>query len=218
MMVKAVDLINSLISRVKELFNLKNFTQLISDVLGKEYDKGLNEVELDLDMNLTPSSDKKEDIILTGVETIGDFDSQMTDKLKTELMRGIASGDTNTMIKKRIIGFFGKKPNQSKFNWNDRLNTILRTERNRAVNAGKFFAAKDSGLQGLRKYLDVIVDDRTSNICLAEHRKYGDEDKSIPMDKPFTVRAGNKTYTAMFPPFHPNCRTEMRIDSSKVKR
>lgn len=215
---KAIDLVNSLITSVKKLFNLERYNQLVKDVISKEYRKGLEESEEQLDMNFTVEPERENDIVLLSQEQIKGFDEEMTKKLKEELMRGIVNNDDNRMIKKKLIDFFSNKPNVTKFNWNDRLNTILRTERTRANNKGRFDGAIQSNIKGLRKYLSVIVDDRTSDICLEENQKYGSVEQSIPMDEPFVVRVNNKTYSAMFPPFHPNCRTEIMIDTSRVER
>ena len=62
------------------------------------------------------------------------------------------------------------------------------------------------------------MDDRTSDICKEEHKKYGSVEQSIPLDQEFSVSVKNKTFKFMMPPFHPNCRTIVKIDTSKVKK
>ena len=215
---KPSDLVNYLVDRVRVLFGLEQFSDIIRNTAIKEYRKGIEKVEEELDLNVLIDPENENSLADLSVGLIKDFDEEMTTKLKKELQIAIASGDSNAMIKKKLIGFFSSKPNTSKFNWNDRLNTILRTERSRAENKGKLDAAVNSEIPGLRKYLSVVMDDRTSEICRAEHRKYGSPEQSIPMDKPFVVTVGNKTYTAMSPPFHQNCRSEIMIDTSRVKR
>lgn len=217
-MVKPTELIEYLMNRVRVLFGLEKYTELIKDTVSKDYQQGLENVEKELDLNILPDKESVNDLITLSIEQIKDFDQEMTNKLKSELMRGIASGDSNAMVKKRLIGFFSNKPNSSKFNWNDRLNMMLRTERARALNKGTLDGANKSEIKGLRKWVDVVVDDRTSDICMQEFAKYGSPDKSIPLDEPFVVRVKNKTYTAMSPPFHPSCRSELRIDTSGAER
>ena len=59
------------------------------------------------------------------------------------------------------------------------------------------------------------MDDRTSPICKAEHRKYGAPDLAIPLEEEFKVKVANKSYQAKIPPFHVNCRTVVRLEVVK---
>ena len=63
----------------------------------------------------------------------------------------------------------------------------------------------------LLKYVDIIHDNRTTDICKAEHREYGTKEEAIPLDQEFKVKVGNKTYSALYPPFHINCRSVVRF-------
>jgi hypothetical protein len=106
-----------------------------------------------------------------------------------------------TQLKKRVKDVFADKK------YTDRMKTVIRTEKLRANNAGAFSGAKqaeDAGIV-LRKYLDVTMDKRTSDICKAEVKKYGTKKEAIPLEDKFIVKVGNKTYKAKYPPFHPNC-------------
>ena len=203
-MTKIEQLVNGLITKFVQLFRLDKFKDTVGDAMSNSYDKGLQQSEKEFDMNFMPNVQSKVNLTELGTEGLKDFETQMMDKLKGELMRGMVDGETNFQIKKRLTDFFSKRPNPSRFNWEDRLEMILRTEKNRARNLGVMDGAVQSGFKGLKKWLLVTEDQRTSNICMAEHVKYGSKEKSIPLDKEFIIKVDNKVYRQKRPPFHPN--------------
>ena len=87
---------------------------------------------------------------------------------------------------------------------------IERTETIRAINFAQHDVAKQLPFKA-EKRVKVFLDNRTSAICKAMHRKYGTDEKAIALDRMFTVRVkvGKRTQTIskISPPFHPNCRT-----------
>jgi SPP1 gp7 family putative phage head morphogenesis protein len=120
--------------------------------------------------------------------------------LRQELSRGIMNLESTQQLSQRVKKVMDIGVNRAKM--------IARTEANRAFNQAHLDAAKQSGLE-MRKWLLVTKDGRTSNICLAEDRKYGTEKKSIPLNQEFVVNVNGKQYRAQAPPFHPNCRTRL---------
>ena len=86
-----------------------------------------------------------------------------------------------------------------------RAETIARTETSRALNQGKLQAMKASG-EKASKYLIITYDNRTSEVSKAMGRKYGTDEKAIPLDKEFSVNVNGKTFSGQTPPFMPNDR------------
>jgi len=133
----------------------------------------------------------------------------MSQELRGEISRSLLNGENTTQLKKRIKDVF----KSDKFN--ARLKTVLRTEALRANNTGALSGAKQSGLD-LRKWIEIINDSRTSDICHAEDRKYGNTKKAIPLDDEFIVSVNNKTIRGQAPPFHPNCRSVIRFEGANA--
>jgi hypothetical protein len=125
--------------------------------------------------------------------------------LRQEISRGILNGETTKTIISRVKKVFDDKK------YSNRIKTVLRTETLRANNTGALDGAERSGLK-LKKWLDVMMDEFTSDICKKENRKYGSPDKAIPLDQEFIVKVDNKTVRGLSPPFHVNCRTVIRFE------
>jgi len=198
------NIIQWIINKVFNIINLVPFRQNVNTFIDQEYQKGLERAEVQFDMNFV-SNDKDvqflNNYVNDNIQAAGD---DLGNSLRGELSRGLQNGESISQLKTRVRTTF----NDKKFD--NRLKAILRTEKLRANNYGALDGAKQSGLK-LKKYLDVIMDDRTSDICKAENRKYGTKEQAIPLDKEFVVKVNNKTYRSQAPPFHVNCRTILRF-------
>lgn len=201
--------INELIKRFKRILNLSGFQMTINDAISEQYVNAIKEVDDDLKLpiNLVPKPKDLNFLQNYVKENIDAASDDIGNNLRQEIQRGILNGETKTQLVSRVKSLFKDKKYQT------RLKTILRTETLRANNQGTFEGATQAVASGvkLEKWLDVILDDRTSKICKAEHTKYGTPDKSIPLDQDFVVKVDNKTYKSKVPPFHVNCRTVLRI-------
>lgn len=198
-----------LLEKFRTIFRLGRFRAVINNMISSQYVSAIEKVDNDLDLtiNLVPKSKDitfLQDYVDGNIEAASDA---ISNQLRQEIQRGIMNNETTTELSKRVKKLF--KTNQ----YQKRLKVIIRTETSRANNQGTLDAAKQAVQTGvkLEKWLDVIEDARTSNVCRAEHSKYGTPDKSIPIDQEFVVRVDNKTIRAQAPPFLPNCRTSLRI-------
>lgn len=202
-------LIDALLTKFKTILRLDRFSAVINNMISSQYTSAIEKVDDDLDLtiNLVPKS-KDINFLQDYVnENISSASDAISNQLRQEIQRGIMNGETTTELSKRVKTLFKDKKYQT------RLKTILRTETIRANNQGTLDAAKQAEQTGvkLEKWLDVTLDDRTSNICHKEHAKYGTPEESIPIDKEFVVKVDNKTIKAQTPPFHVNCRSILRI-------
>ena len=91
--------------------------------------------------------------------------------------------------------------------YKNRMRMIFRTESNRMINLGVILKGEVNDYT--RKWMKVVLDNRTSNICRTEHSKYGSPEQSIPIDKNFIVLVGGVTYSNYAPPIHQNCRSRV---------
>lgn len=201
-------LIDTIVQNLTRIFSLQPFMDRIRGYIRDEYEQGIEASEIEFDMNFLPS-DQTIEFLNDYVEgNINAATDALGESLRGEISRGVLSGEKVSDLKKRIRTVF----RDNKFN--NRLKTILRTESLRANNYGALEGAKQSGIP-MKKYLSVIRDDVTSDICVKEDGKYGDESKAIDLEKPFIVRVNNKTIREQAPPFHPNCRSVIMFTRKK---
>jgi len=198
------NIITAITQKIVKIFSLTSLFPDMDEFLKEEYHKGMVKSEVQLGMNFVPSDTDLGFLSDYVNENVNGVTDALGEKLRGELQRGILNKEKVSQLKKRIKGTF----KDDKFN--NRLKTVLRTEGLRAENLGSYEGALQSGLK-LKKYLSIIMDDRTSEICKKENAKYGSKEQAIAMDKDFIVRVKNKTFRALYPPFHPNCRTVIRF-------
>ncbi|MHA1481832.1 MAG: phage minor head protein [Candidatus Heimdallarchaeaceae archaeon] len=202
-------LVDILLEKFKTIFRLDKFKVVINNMISSQYISAIEKVDEDLDLtiNLVPKSKDLnflQDYVSENIDAAGDT---ISNQLRQEIQRGILNGETTTELSKRVKKLFKDKKYQT------RLKTILRTETLRANNQGTLDAANQASQTGLKleKWLDVTMDDRTSNICKKEFAKYGTPEQSIPLDKEFVVKVDNKTIKSQNSPFHVSCRSILRI-------
>jgi len=202
-------LINTIFERFMEIMSIKPFQPKVNDFLRGEFIKSLNKVEVELKPSINFVTNNKEVELLNDYvfQNLQNHADQIGDQLRQELQRGILNKETATQLKKRVKDVF------TDTKYIDRMKTVIRTEKLRANNAGAFSGAeqaKDAGIK-LKKYLNITMDNRTSDICKVENKKYGTKAQAIPLEEDFEVKVANKTYKAKYPPFHVNCRTIIRF-------
>ena len=202
-------LIDTIIERFLDIMSIKPYQPSVNNFIRAQYMSSLASVENSLKPPINFVA-KEEDIAFLNEYIFQNLQShadEVGNQLRQELQRGIMNKETPAQLKQRIVVVFG----DSKYS--DRLKTVMRTETLRAENAGAFAGAEQAVEAGivLKKYLDITMDKRTSNICKAEIKKYGNKDQAIPLKKEFEVKVDNKVYKTLYPPFHPNCRTVIRF-------
>lgn len=89
-----------------------------------------------------------------------------------------------------------------------RATTIARTEAVNSYGEGTLTFGKQTGAKG--KVADVVQDDRTSPICQEIARSYGNSNKPLDINKPYTWFAAGGG-SAHAPGFHVNCRTSQYL-------
>ena len=193
-------IVNDLINAISKLFTIRLPIDVIHTDLKNQYDKGLEEAEVEFNLNFTRNNESFETLETYVVDNIKDMDTQTRDKLRQIITRGVVENTPRTQLSKLISENFDVTKTRAK--------AIAQTETSRALNLGRLDGAKQSNLN-LKKWVIVAEDERTSGICSAMHAKYGAESKAIPLDTNFTVTVDKKTVSVQAPPFHVNCRTRL---------
>jgi len=216
--VESKQLADKIAGKLFKLFDVDRFRNLVRKFIGEKYGEGIDGIEKQLQINVDFASNTRNLSMLDNYvfDNIKGVTEEMQEDLRQELQRGIMENDSAAGLKKRVADIFrGKNP--TRFNFQNRMKMIVRTEGKRAINMAKYQGAMDSR-RPLYKYLQVKMDGRTSEICRKEHAKYGEKSLAIPMRKKFTVNAGGKDYTAQYPPFHPNCRSSVVITQNPKEK
>ena len=202
-------LIDIIISRFMDIMSIKPFQGNINSFLRRQFVKSMEKVETQLkpSINFIPDEAQISFINEYVFQNLQSHADEIGNQLRQELQRGILNKETPDQLKKRVQVVFNDTT------YTNRLKTVMRTEKLRANNAGAFSGAeqaKEAGVN-LHKYLHVTNDDRTTNICHKEDSKYGTREQAIPLEEEFVVKVGSSTYTALYPPFHVNCRSVIRF-------
>jgi SPP1 gp7 family putative phage head morphogenesis protein len=195
-----------LAKKISLLFNLTTSDKAVKQI-EEYYRKGLDEMELQLDMNFVGNKQRLSVFKTYVVDEIKGFSTSMRERLRREIVDGIINLESMGKIKKRISETFEVA--------RQRAEMIARTEANRAYNMGHKDAAEESGLK-LKKMVSVHHDDRTSPICKRMSRKYGKRDSAINLDKKFIDDESGKEFDIS--PFHPNCRSRIIYIQPKVEK
>ena len=202
-------IIDTIINRFMDIMSIKPFQSDINDFLREQFVKAMDNVEVELKPNINFLVDERQvsflnDYVFQNLQAHAD---QLGNQLRQELQRGMLNNESPSELKQRVKDVFGDNT------YSQRLKTVMRTEKLRANNAGAFSGAEQAVEAGIRlkKYLHITNDKRTSDICHKEHGKYGTKNQAIPLNVDFEVTVDNKTYKALYPPFHINCRTVIRF-------
>jgi len=193
--------IRSLVDRVKALFTAYRIKTMVERVIKQAFIQAHERAEKEMDLNVIPNQAALQYLQEHTFENIKNMTEEVGNRLRAELERGIINAEGIHQLKERVRKVFEVT--------DSRAEAIARTEYNRAQNQGNLQAWKAAGVKDAMKYLIVTLDDRTSNICLEEHSKYGSREEGIPLSEPFEVTVDGKTYREQSPPFHPNCRTRV---------
>jgi len=180
---KAISKLFSVNASSKALKQMKSF-----------YDIGVEEMELQLDMNFTGNKQNMKNFQKFVVEQIKGFTDGMRTRLRKEVMDSIMNRESLTKLRKRVQDTFDLARTSAE--------RIARTESNRAYNMGHRDAAIESGIK-LKKMVVVQMDDRTSPICKRMNKKYGKPEQAININAKFIDDKTGKEFD--IPPFHPNC-------------
>ena len=197
-------IINEVINNLVAVINVEHFREQIRAFLLKHYGQGMETAELQFNMNFIPDDRTLEFLDSYVRNTMKFHTDSLGNALRGEISRALMNGEKVSQLKKHIRDTLEDQQ------FTDRLKTVMRTEGLRAGNMGQLDGALQSGLK-LKKYISIIRDDRTSDICLEEDRKYGKPSQAIDLDKEFIVKVDNKIVRIQAPPAHPNCRSVIQF-------
>ena len=189
--------LSNLVRVLSEAVSFNSFKSLIRQAVEGVYKKGFQVIEKLTDETIQPNQEQIQFLATNTFSNIKGMEDDLANKLRQQLSMSIMNGEGVAKTTDRVRSVFDVTET--------RLEAISRTELNRVENFGQLEAAKKSSAD-LRKYIIIVDDDRTSEISKAMDRKYGSEEKSIPLNEPFEVTVKGKTVSAQAPPFHVNER------------
>lgn len=191
--------------RIKDnYFDIEKFKENIYKSVTKDYlDGGMRVSEATKTKPIPPSSKDINTLTQLILENVKGVTEELSKAIRREIRTSILAKESREDLKKRLDNIF-KGDNPTRFHYETRLQLIGRTEKARIQNAGSMNTARTIGVTG--KYIDIVEDNRTSEVSKAMKRKYGSEDKAIPLDEEFSVIVNGKTYSGLYPPFMPNDR------------
>ncbi len=194
--------VEDLINQIKGMISIAGIKTFTTEIIKNNYMNGHDDAEKELDRNFSPDTNAIKFIDDYTFDNIKSMSEDLANRLKAELQRGLMAGEGVDKLKSRVKAVFDISKS--------RAEAIARTETNRASNFGRLKAYANSGVKA-RKWLLITEDNRTSEISKALGRKYGSEDKAIPLDEEFRVNVNGKTISGMSPPFHVNERDRLMI-------
>lgn len=192
-----VKALEDVIKKIGQLVSFQGLKGIVNEFIKNNFNNGVETVEKDLDRNFVPDNAAIKFLSEHTFDNIKGMTDDISNKLKTELQRGLINGEGIDKLRNRVNSVFDVGKNRAEM--------IARTETNRAENLGKLNAMNQSG-EPAKKWILITLDNRTSNISKAMDRKYGSPEKAIPLNENFSVDVGGKTFEGPAPPFHPNDR------------
>ena len=185
-------------------FDIKKFKEGLLKSVTSDYIEGGLRVSNSLNKDpIRPNSKELKRIADVIYESIQGVTEEMSKTIRREIKLSILAGETNQQLANRLDNIF-KGNNPTRFRYEDRLRMIARTEKTRVLNLGSMNTAEKVGATG--KYIGIVNDSRTTKVSKEMFKKYGSEDKAIPLDKEFNVIVDGKEYKGLYPPFMPNDR------------
>lgn len=188
---------------VEELVKKLGLTGVIYETLMQEVSKyyylGVDNIEKMLNVNFEAINPRVlEHLKEYNFSLIQDMNTELADKLRGTISRNMISGNKQMMVKE-IKSIFGTTQ--------ARAQMIARTESARAYAVGNYVTAVEAKKRGynVKKYLQIVNDDRTSPLCRRLGSKYL-KDNAISIEKEFIDPLGE--VRQLTSPFHPNCRTD----------
>ena len=194
------------LDKYDNFFNTAEYRQILNDALGKEFSKGIEQIEKKLNRNVIVSTQDINTITEFAFNNIKDMNQELVNNLRKQITMGLLNKENMNQIKKRIKEQFVISENRAR--------AILQTETNRIYGTGSYNAAKQSGIE-FYKYIDATLDKRTSEICKDLDLRYGSPEQAIPIDDKFKLINGKEE---LHNPYHVGCRTvTLYIPKEEVK-
>jgi len=193
--IKQIKSIDNLADKIKSLITVDALREVIKNIVKREFIKGLDKAEADLDMNFVPNGYAIDYLSKHTFDNIKDMTEDLAGKLRAEFERAFMNGEGIPQIRKRVKNIFDVAEN--------RATAIARTEANRISNMGLLEGYKQSGFKGKKKWV-AKIDSRTSEIC---RRLNG---QVVGINEKFKDPKTGEEF--MVPPAHVNCRSTISFE------
>ena len=201
-------MVSDIANNFLKLFNVDKLRGIVQRFVRMKYDKGVKNIEKQLDFNVQFGDQVRDFDMLNNYvfDNIKGMTDDIQNKLRGELQRGLMGNESAKQLRSRISDIFrGSEP--TRFNFENRVKMIARTEGKRASNMAMYSQASKLN-RVLYKYTTLNPKDPCP-IC----KKISSETKEnpIPMESMFVH---GKT-SEKFPPFHCNCLCNLIITQKK---
>ncbi len=187
-------------------FDDEELSNVVRPHLTEAYKSGAESAKdrLGLDETAGPSLSKSQDAMRRASFKFAESTNASTslelnealDRLREDLAAGLAEGETNAELTKRVSAVFDRASKQ-------RAETIAMSETSRAMHAGQAEAAKESGLEIRLKWL---VSSDACPICL---EIAADNPEGVPVGSNFASIGEGPYADIPYPPAHPRCQCSM---------
>lgn len=179
-----------------KLLSVIHLKDKIKTIVKSIIDKAYDSFESDLKVNIPRDRNFEEHVMEESFSKVKGLSEDLAGKLREESLLVWENGGGVSEVKAKILELWGNS------NLTDaRAEMIARTETISAYNGGRFKAAKDSGLNLLKRW-NAYRDNRTGEDSKRLEDKY--YNNPIPLDEYFIDDATGEA--TMIGPNRPNCR------------
>ena len=128
--IEVKNIIDQIVQKLIDVVSVGTFKTKVDELVSSEYNKGLDKVGNQLNMNFVPVETNVDFLQNYVFENLQSNADQIGKDLRQELSRGLMNKETISQMKKRVREVFKDDK------YSNRFKTVLRTEKNRANNAG----------------------------------------------------------------------------------
>ncbi len=189
-----------LLSTIKSVFGGGELKTIVEDFTRKFYLKGMEASEVAFAQNFFPDQNAIDFLKSYNFDLIKNMTEETANKLKSALQRSFMNNLPFEQVKEEVKKIFDSTEARAK--------AIVVTEQNRAANIGMLDGARQSNVS---KGKTIVNYDPVSEVCKRLIKKYGG--KVIPLDEKFVDSVTGQSWMA--PPFHVNCKTQLRTPRIK---
>ena len=184
-------LVDDIISKNFSLFNTEQFQQYIYQMVQENYMKGLDIAELEFSMNFVPRPQSLNFLQKYTFDNMKGMTDELQDKLRKELSQGMLNNESTQEIAARIRDTFKISIERAKM--------ITKTEKFRALNAGHYQGAQESGLNLVKEWSAQPEKDEDNPCPICSEM----DGRKVKMDDRFDFSDGE---SLLLPPKHPHCK------------
>ncbi len=188
---------DKLISSLEKVFDTSGIGAMFATFTTGQYLMTGKKMSKQLDRKFQPNKEEIKFLKTYNLDLVKAKSQREISQIKQILEVGLINNQSATTIKQALDGIRETALNHTA--------TLVRTEMNRANNMGSLTSMKEAGVK-VKKYLEIVSDKRTSQICRTLIKKYGTEEQAIDLNKEFKAVVNGKIISKLSPPFHPNCR------------